>query len=75
LFPNPVSDNLSIEIASQSVISYSILTIYSVQGQLLLQKEMTSDKEEINVQDLDKGVYFLKITTSEGSVVHKFIKE
>ena len=75
LFPNPVSDNLSIEIASPSVISHSILTIYSVQSQLLLQKEMTKEKEEIDVKDLANGVYFLKITTSEGSVVRKFVKE
>ena len=67
IYPNPVTDNLQI----QTTLPIKEIEITDITGRLLY----TTTAKTINCSSFAKGVYFIKVTTSEGAVVKKFIKE
>ena len=67
IYPNPVKNKLNIQTTDQ----LEKAQIYSINGQLL----KTSFLKEINVSDLPKGTYFMKIKTDKGLQTEKMIKE
>lgn len=67
IYPNPVSNILHIE----SDIDGGQMSIYDLMGRMVYQSEYQT---EIPVNQLNDGLYFLSITTSEGQVINqKFI--
>ena len=74
VFPNPASDFIQIEMTERGSIETAFCSIYNVNGQLLLEKKLTSFQEKINIQHLLNGIYFLQIQTEEGVLSKKFIK-
>tara|TARA_R110002072_G_scaffold14272_2_gene59425 strand:+ start:135466 stop:137091 length:1626 start_codon:yes stop_codon:yes gene_type:complete len=69
VFPNPVSETLTISMAS--TFNYIKSEVYSVGGQKLLE---TSGKQ-IWMGDLSAGIYFVKVISEEGSITKKIIKK
>lgn len=71
LFPNPSSSSITIK--SQSLPDAYI--IYNALGQVLRQSKVKSDAElNINVQNLNDGIYFIKLIKDNSSQVLSFIK-
>lgn len=69
--PNPTSSNVNIT-GSSAIKS---IQVYDIQGRLLETKLVEEVSTIINLSDKNKGIYFLKITTENGSKVEKIIKE
>ena len=73
MFPNPVRDRLTIQ--SESAIQY--VSVYDINGRML--KSSTLSNPEINyvlnINELSKGIYFIKIQTDSGIQTGKVIKE
>lgn len=69
VYPNPASTELNIQIPSN--VSIEAVVIYNALG----QKVFESKAPVVDVNSLSDGAYFLKITTSEGLVLKKFIKK
>ncbi|KEZ92969.1 T9SS type A sorting domain-containing protein [Nonlabens ulvanivorans] len=67
LYPNPVADIVQLQTSEK--IDFAV--IMNLQGQLLIE---TTDKD-INVSNLDTGVYFIRVTSGNKSQVLKFIKK
>ena len=70
VYPNPVSDMLFIE-AEIEVEEVAIFDVYGRQQNL----RNSALSNSIDVSSLNNGIYFLKVVTSEGEVVKRFIKE
>ena len=70
IYPNPVSDKLYIETLTQTLT----VEIYDVYGR---QQSMVNGQQPtvIDVKNLNSGVYFVKVVTSEGETVKRFIKK
>lgn len=69
IYPNPVSEQLTI-VSNQTI---NELTIIDITGKAIkLIKENTN---AINVADLSKGIYFIKLVTDEGTITKKFVKQ
>src|SRR5690606_25895867 len=69
LYPNPTNGLLYIE-TSQEIQSYEV---YNLIGQRLLSGNVN---DNINLKDLSKGTYIIRLTTQEGTVItEKVIKE
>jgi len=69
IYPNPFTNNLTVNSSTPVTAS-----IYNIEGRLILQKEI-SGNENINTENLLKGIYFVEIKT-ESDVQHlKIIKE
>ncbi|OGU57710.1 MAG: hypothetical protein A2X64_06445 [Ignavibacteria bacterium GWF2_33_9] len=67
IFPNPVSNELKLVFIPDGTISYEIYTILGI-------KQLEGRIEnEINIEALPKGVYFLKL--NKNNKVIKFVKE
>ena len=73
IYPNPAVDKITIE--NISITKNQTISIYDIQGQLLLQQQMQEAKTIINIVTFAKGLYFLKVENENGIAVKKFVKE
>jgi hypothetical protein len=71
-FPNPVKDILHIAYSK----TIANVAVYNILGQEVLTKTINADQSQINVSNLSKGTYLVKVTTEDGTVkTIKVIKE
>lgn len=66
VYPNPVSDLMTINGADNALVQ-----IFDVNGKLLVSEVYN---QPISVSELPSGLYMVKITTDQGSVVKKIVK-
>ena len=71
MFPNPVENKLTIK-AKSSIDSYKI---YNVLGTLVLHGKTMNNLAEVNVSDLQIGVYMLEVNSGVDHVTRKLIKK
>ena len=72
IYPNPAQNLISIETGDES----SNISIYSLQGRLLKRVDNYSSNEKLNVSNLEKGSYVVKIMRKNGVLEFSiFIKE
>jgi uncharacterized delta-60 repeat protein len=69
IYPNPAQNVLHLQ--SNNFTTIKAVKIYDLQGKVVLQ----DTNDTINVSNLAKGLYIVKIATEEGEVTKKFIKE
>jgi hypothetical protein len=69
--PNPANDVLNI--TNNSNIVVNTIQITDMNGRIV--KEVKGMTNQINVNELNAGVYFLKITTNQGTGTTKIIKK
>lgn len=75
LFPNPAKSVITISssIIGNTKINYEVVDVL---GKVVLQNENNnSDKFTININDLNSGIYFLRLHVNNSVVVKKFVKE
>jgi len=75
LFPNPAKSIITISstIIGSVKVNYEIVDVL---GKVVMQNENTgSDKFSININDLNSGIYFLRLQVNNSVVVKKFVKE
>jgi len=76
LFPNPVTQSLTIDLNQLSAESGEIeLEIYNVNGQLVWKQTATAALTTINVDDLPDGIYMLNLRSAANTFSHKFVKQ
>ncbi len=67
LYPNPANDVVSIDFGGE-LYTHALVSVYSTQGgNMVLQKRVTSGLSQINVGNLNRGIYFVKVET--GSMI------
>jgi hypothetical protein len=69
VYPNPAKDVLTIE----GLPDHATAEIYSINGKLLLNEAISN--QQIDIRSLADGMYFIKLSSAQGSVVRKFVKE
>lgn len=69
VFPNPVSSTLHIK--TSKPISFEKVNVYSTLGKLIIE----SSENQINLENLSAGIYFVEVVTNKGSVTKKIVKE
>ena len=62
IYPNPANDVVNIQGAAIG----STVALYDMQGRMLKREVIKASDASINMQELAKGNYLLKITTKEG---------
>ncbi len=63
IYPNPVVQQLNID----GLTAYSVL-IYNQLGQLVYQKSKLSNKVQLDLSELDRGIYNLVIQNNQGEL-------
>jgi hypothetical protein len=75
LFPNPATDEITIDMAYDARWIGRTLNVLNAQGQVALQIPVTSKIQVVNISRLQPGIYFLAGKREDGvSIQQKFIK-
>ena len=69
IYPNPASNFVTI----QSDNHINKVVFFNYTGQYILQENINSNKAEIDLSNMQSGIYFLKIDTKNGISVKKLI--
>lgn len=72
LYPNPASDNVTIQLPLGE--SKATVQFYDYIGKLVLLQNVTNISSKVNVNDLSSGIYIMKVTTDSKIGTQKFIK-
>ena len=70
MFPNPTNGNN----IYFSVTEDATIHIYNVLGKMVVTSEVTKSKNSINISELTKGIYLLKINSGKQFTTKKLIK-
>jgi hypothetical protein len=75
VYPNPAMEKLYLEIGSE--FNTNSISIYNIAGQQVLNQQIEQDtnKHVININNLAKGTYLMKITSDKSSITKLFIKK
>lgn len=68
IYPNPASNSITIDAQTQAIQEIQLL---QADGRLISSVNPQGSHYQMNVSDLNTGMYFLKITNSKESVVKK----
>jgi PKD repeat protein len=60
VFPNPVSDKLYIKLNKNYQTELSV-TIFNLEGRMLFTQKLNNLENEIDMQNLEAGIYILKV--------------
>jgi hypothetical protein len=74
IYPNPATDGITFNV-KETFSSGAIASIYSIDGRLISEHPLTQNNTFINVNELSKGIYFIKVAFKEKSQMIKFVKE
>jgi len=75
IFPNPCSDYLQIYLGNMKNENYKV-SVYDIAGKFLLSDlNFNDENKRINIQNLEKGIYFLQISDGMNKTLKKFIKQ
>lgn len=71
LYPNPATDQLSIE---SNGLTNGVAEIYNATGQLLQTHELHNRTTTIDISELESGMYFIRMNDERGSCYKKLMK-
>ncbi|MBO7494013.1 MAG: T9SS type A sorting domain-containing protein, partial [Bacteroidales bacterium] len=74
LFPNPANDVVNVECTMNNVQCLGV-EVFDVFGKLINTVNVVDNPTRINVSGLANGMYFVRVTTDEGTVTKTFIKK
>lgn len=73
LYPNPAREKVIIE--SESISINSIVKVFNMNTQLLIEKPLQRKTTEVDISMLSSGIYIVKVQNEQTIKVWKFIKE
>lgn len=73
LFPNPVNSVLKIELNEKKYFG-SELKVIDVLGKVIMETKVTGSITEIEIENLNKGCYYIQIKNKEGLFNKSFLK-
>jgi hypothetical protein len=74
LYPNPAKSVLTIKstLEGSATMDYDVIDVL---GKTVIKNETTNLNFNINISDLNSGIYFLRLKINNSIVVKKFVKE
>ena len=73
MYPNPVSDVLNIQLPSGT--DKAEVGVYDYTGRLVSTKTISSNDSTLDVQNISKGIYIIRVATNSNIGVQRFIKK
>lgn len=73
VYPNPVADRIFVDLNN---VKHSTFELFDAQGRLILQQELSVQKNQVGVQQLGKGMYLYRLSADGRQVkAGRIIKE
>jgi serine protease AprX len=73
VYPNPTNDLVSFNLPKN--INANTIYIYSINGQKVLEENISTRVPTISLKSLNNGVYFYKIVSNDNAIAGKIIKQ
>jgi YD repeat-containing protein len=73
IFPNPAENELNLTTSSPFVLNKK-MTILDINGREVKVFNELKNSTKMDISELQKGVYFVRIVTKKGTINYKFIK-
>jgi Secretion system C-terminal sorting domain len=73
--PNPTSDKVNIVLSDNDPSVSTTVTVYDLVGKQVLQQKTTANALELDMANLAKGVYLVKINADNSIYTEKIIKQ
>ena len=74
IYPNPTTENVTLEITNMEQLLAGKFTLYSLTGQLLQEHTVHSATTTVSLANLPKGAYILKVSVNNRVEDWKIIK-
>ncbi len=71
IYPNPANSFININ----SQLGIETIKIFNSLGQIVIEKNLKSDNINLNIENLDYGVYYINIINNDKNAIFKFIKQ
>lgn len=72
IFPNPVNRNSFITIETKGLLSNEgTINLFNLNGQILHSSLLKSNNTEIEIPNLNSGIYYIEISTKQGKTTQK----
>lgn len=71
VYPNPVYNELMI---AQHSANKASIQLFDTTGRVLIHQTVSDTENSIDTSSLSKGIYFIKISTTEGTIIKKVLK-
>jgi PKD repeat protein len=75
VYPNPVCDELCVEVSQGLVDEYSMIFIYDVSGKLIQKEVIEELVTNVDVSSLTYGTYIISIRSKSDILYSKFVKD
>jgi hypothetical protein len=72
IYPNPANDVVNVQCTMSNVQEVEVIDVY---GKVINTIHVTDNPTRINVSGLANGMYFVRVTTEEGTVTKQFVKK
>lgn len=73
LFPNPTTGLFTIELST--VANNTTISIYTIDGQNIMNKNVTSNSTLINLDEFENGIYIVNILNGENNITKRITKK
>ena len=73
MYPNPVSDVLNIQLPTGT--EKAEVSVFDYTGRLVSSKTISSNDSTLDVQNISKGIYIIRVATNSKIGVQRFIKK
>lgn len=73
VYPNPTQGIFTL--SSEGLIINGIATVVDVDGSVVYSMEINNVNQNINIEHLNSGFYYLVLPTEQGLIKHKIVKE
>ncbi len=71
LYPNPAVNSIRLDIG---MVDTAAIQIFDINGKLVIEKKNYQSKEVVNISSLKTGVYLIRVVSTKGNAIKKFIK-
>lgn len=77
VFPNPVSENVIVDVPNELSLQNAEINIYSIDGKMVYQQAIKSNSSqlEIPLDELKSGIYILELKAEDRNIRTKIIKK
>ncbi len=78
VFPNPAKNNIYVDLALENVSENVNLQVVDIQGKIVMTQNFANvkaDKLQLNIANLNTGIYVVNIRTEEGFTSARFVKD
>ena len=73
MYPNPASDVLTIQLPTGT--EKAEVSVFDYTGRLVSSKTISSNNSTLDVQNISKGIYIIRVATNSKIGVQRFIKK